>query len=299
MFSSVLLSTVLCIAQYAYWTQRGYYPDTPHKENQDTFGITPKFGGEEQGAMLAVYDGHGTEGHACAEFAQKKLPVAIAKYLRQARVLKYKNYLERNNIKSPAFDPAKWPLLSIEEYQSCCRKGFHECNRAMHKAESVSLWFGGEVRMHRIKTRTLNKYVCICSQCEDRLSGTTAATVHFHGDLMTVCNVGDSRVVLGHRETPTADEEEEKEEIDAEPKQKPSSRGLLLPIPLSRDQTPYRQDERERVKKQGASIMSIDQMENQEQMHEDWGDFVCKLFACEFFEASNRFCNVSNSVAVL
>jgi len=114
---------------------------------------------------------------------------------------------------------------------------------------------------------------------------------------MTVCNVGDSRVVLGHRETPRADEEE-KEEIDAEPKQKHGSRGRLLPIPLSRDQTPYRKDERERVKQEGACIMSIDQMETQEDMHEDWGDFVCKFLVCEGSVASIYVCNISHSAVV-
>jgi len=126
------------ISQYAYWTQRGYYPDAPHKENQDSYGITPKFAGEEQGALFAIYDGHGTQGDAAAAFAQKKLPAAIAKYLRQARVLKYKEYLKKNNINKPAFDPAQWPLLTEEEYQVCCRKAFLECNKAMHKTETVS-----------------------------------------------------------------------------------------------------------------------------------------------------------------
>jgi serine/threonine protein phosphatase PrpC len=53
-----------------------------------------------------------------------------------------------------------------------------------------------------------------------------------------------------------------------------SKEGSLLAIPLSRDQTPYRKDERERVKRAGAAIMSIDQMEGREEMHENWGDCV-------------------------
>jgi hypothetical protein len=80
-------------------------------------------------------------------------------------------------------------------------------------------------------------------------------------------------------------QEEEKEEIGqdnnvemAKSKQPMSKSfptdGKLLAIPLSRDQTPYRKDERERVKKLGAAIMSIDQMEGHEEMHENWGDMV-------------------------
>jgi serine/threonine protein phosphatase PrpC len=69
---------------------------------------------------------------------------------------------------------------------------------------------------------------------------------------MTVCNVGDSRALLGHK----------------------LENGSILPIPLTRDQTPYRRDERERVKKEGAEIKSIDQLKGREPMHDDWGDMV-------------------------
>jgi len=97
--------------------------------------------------------------------------------------------------------------------------------------------------------------------------------------MLTVCNVGDSRVVLGHRVSPdvTLEEskEEEKEEIgEEESKHERYDGARLLAIPLSRDHTPYRKDERERVKKCGGQVMSVDQMEGTEDMHENWGDFV-------------------------
>lgn len=232
--------------EYAYWTQRGYYPDDPHKENQDEYSIDLGFAGEETGAMFAVYDGHGTGGHDCARFAKRKLPQAIAKHLRQARVKKYQTYLKENNVKAPAFEPKKWPYLAAEEYKACCRKGFLECNEAMHKSKEV----------------------------EDKLSGTTAITVSLHGNLLTVANVGDSRALLGHAVVEdTCNGGEEKTEIAADPAQTGEDERILA-IPLSRDQTPYRKDERERVKKKGAAVMSIDQMEGREEMHENWGDMV-------------------------
>jgi len=40
---------------------------------------------------------------------------------------------------------------------------------------------------------------------------------------------------------------------------------------LSIDQTPFRKDERERVKKRGAVVMTIDQIEGLEPIHENWG----------------------------
>ncbi|EEC48081.1 predicted protein, partial [Phaeodactylum tricornutum CCAP 1055/1] len=181
---------------YAHWTQRGYYPDDPHKENQDEFSITTSFAGEHSGAMLGVYDGHGKHGHDCASFVKKKLPSIVGKY---------------------------WPYLDAAEYKACCEKAFLECNDSLRNTDAV----------------------------DAKMSGTTAITAHFHGKLMTICNVGDSRAVLVFPEN-----------------------GKLLAIPLSRDQTPYRKDERERVKKLGAAVLSIDQMEGVEEIHENWGDMV-------------------------
>lgn len=118
---------------------------------------------------------------------------------------------------------------------------------------------------------------------EDKLSGTTAATVCFHGGRVTVCNVGDSRVILGHEVPSSVDsreekKEEEKCEIEAEHNNIDGHfsgmEGDILPIPLTRDQTPYRKDERERVIKLGAEIKSIDQLEGRDPMHDNWGDIV-------------------------
>jgi hypothetical protein len=103
---------------------------------------------------------------------------------------------------------------------------------------------------------------------------------------MTVCNLGDSRVVIGHqipekKQAGTEEtKEEEKCEIDAHgvPQDVTKSSaipGSIMAIPLTKDQTPYRKDERERVRKEGAEIKSIDQMvEGREDIHDNWGDEV-------------------------
>ena len=84
---------------------------------------------------------------------------------------------------------------------------------------------------------------------DDSLSGTTAVSCYFHGrrNRITICNVGDSRVVLG------------KAEKDAK-----TGRTSLRAMPLSRDQTPYRKDERARIKATGARVLSLDQLEGLE-----------------------------------
>lgn len=93
---------------------------------------------------------------------------------------------------------------------------------------------------------------------------------------MTVCNVGDSRVILGHRVTvhdPTDSREEEKCTIDEEAQIRPRDDHILA-IPLTRDQTPYRNDERDRIRLAGGEIRSIDQKDGHVPTHENWGDMV-------------------------
>jgi hypothetical protein len=125
---------------YAYWTQRGYYPDDPFKNNQDDLVVCSPFAGEHMGAMFAVFDGHGKNGHDCSAYAKKHLPRLLEKYIRQARVKKYENkLLEEGKLKSTKlFDPSKWPHLSPDEYKACCQKAFLNCNKEMQESTTVS-----------------------------------------------------------------------------------------------------------------------------------------------------------------
>ena len=103
---------------------------------------------------------------------------------------------------------------------------------------------------------------------------------------MTVSNVGDSRIILGHRVPFTTgsksiqeeEKEEEKvpeeEEYDRPDTDNSKTDGELIAIPLTRDQTCYRRDERERIVSMGGKIQSIDQMEGIAAAHDEWGDFV-------------------------
>ena len=83
---------------------------------------------------------------------------------------------------------------------------------------------------------------------DDSMSGTTAITAFFKGTQFTVANIGDSRAVVGEKKGKR-----------------------VIAYSLSIDQTPYRQDERERVKACGAVVMSCDQLEGIVPYHENWG----------------------------
>merc|ERR550514_436052 len=80
------------------------------------------------------------------------------------------------------------------------------------------------------------------------MSGTTAITAYFNDAEVCVANIGDSRAVVGERKGKR-----------------------VIAYSLSIDQTPYRQDERERVKALGAVVMSCDQLEGIVPYHENWG----------------------------
>ena len=83
---------------------------------------------------------------------------------------------------------------------------------------------------------------------DDSMSGTTAIAVYFSNTEITVANIGDSRAIVGERKGKR-----------------------IIAYSLSIDQTPYRADERERVKAAGAVVMSCDQLEGIVPFHENWG----------------------------
>jgi len=80
----------------------------------------------------------------------------------------------------------------------------------------------------------VHKQVAASPTIDTRLSGTTCVSVWMHGDQLRIANLGDSRAVMG------------RQGID----------GLLHAVDLTQDQTPFRLDERQRVKAQGARVMT-------------------------------------------
>lgn len=95
-----------------------------------------------------------------------------------------------------------------------------------------------------VKTNRLLKQ----SSVDDSLSGTTAVSILLQGDNLYIGNVGDSRAIIAS-------------DVD----------GSLRYSALSSDQTPFRKDERERLKLKGASIFTMDQINGHEPIHENWG----------------------------
>ncbi|KAK7363660.1 hypothetical protein VNO77_05810 [Canavalia gladiata] len=61
------------ILEYTFLTQRGYYPDSPDKENQDSFCICTQIQGNPSVHFFGVYDGHGQFGSQCSNFVKNRL----------------------------------------------------------------------------------------------------------------------------------------------------------------------------------------------------------------------------------
>lgn len=61
------------VLEYSFLTQRGYYPDSPDKENQDTFCIRTQVQGNPNIHFFGVYDGHGQCGSQCSNFVRDRL----------------------------------------------------------------------------------------------------------------------------------------------------------------------------------------------------------------------------------
>ena len=109
-------------------------------------------------------------------------------------------------------------------------------------------------RAYRDAFLRTDRMVDASPKVDDHMSGTTAVVVLIEGDMLHIANVGDSRVIIGQRKD-----------------------GKLLAFPLSIDQTPYRQDEYNRVRMTGARIMSGDQMDEIRDWHDSWAEDMEEL----------------------
>ncbi|CAL5415005.1 unnamed protein product [Camellia sinensis] len=161
--------------EYSALTQRGYYPDAPDKENQDSFCIKKNIQGNPNVHFFGVFDGHGHFGTECSNFVKNRL------------------------IEILSGDPA---LLDdpVKAYNSA----FLSTNEELHN-----------------------------SDIDDSLT-----------------NVGDSRAVIASKDG-----------------------NQVISKDLSHDQTPFREDECERVKLCGARVLTVDQVEgNSDPSIQTWGD---------------------------
>lgn len=92
--------------RYAWVSQRGFYPDEPDKDNQDSHVEVENFCSDihEDMHLFGVFDGHGKTGHKCAWYARDKLPGELASFLKARR--------RRPAAALPAAEPAHPPAAA-------------------------------------------------------------------------------------------------------------------------------------------------------------------------------------------
>eukprot|EP00981_Chlorochromonas_danica_P004506 scaffold911_cov162-Ochromonas_danica.AAC.9 len=185
------------VLQYCYVSQRGYYPTSLGKANQDSYLVCESVLGDSSCNFFGIFDGHGEFGDLCSHYAAE--------------------------------------FLCDNLVNEISALGGLDCLDGPKMTDIVS-------KAHLVTNLGMEK-----SSIDDSLSGTTSITILQKGDKLIVSNVGDSRAIIAS----------EKE-------------GKLQFSPLSSDQTPYRKDERERLKKSGATIMTMDQIEGNEPIHENY-----------------------------
>ena len=171
---------------YCYASQRGYYPSSLNKANQDSYLICERVLNDNSCNIFGVFDGHGETGDYCSHFAADQFSNIFA-----------------TELKATKTDPS---AINDDKMKEIYSKAFISTNTALHKNREI----------------------------DDSLSGTTGVTILVKGDKLFVANVGDSRAIIAS-------------EVD----------GKLKYSALSSDQTPYRKDERERIKKLVSSNDSV------------------------------------------
>ncbi len=99
--------------------------------------------------------------------------------------------------------------------------------RELSANEGVSAWESSKMETIYTNAFVNTNKAMHKANFDDSLSGTTAITIFVKGDTLYVGNVGDSRAIIARE----------------------NDEGKLRSHPLSVDQTPFRKDERERLKK--------------------------------------------------
>jgi cGMP-dependent protein kinase 2 len=193
---------------------------------------------------MGVLDGHGETGAECAQFARAKVcdcfcSFSIILSFFSPLINSYNNLL--STYISTLFSSVKLPLILSGD-----SKLRTDPAQAMHSALVAT-----NDQLHK-------------APIDDTLSGTTACLALLQGRDLYVANVGDSRAVIAQKpkkKPNTATAVTEAGDADNIPAATKDTTSNLIALELTTDQTPFREDECDRVQRAGARVMTLDQME--------------------------------------
>uniref|UniRef100_A0A7S2SXC6 protein-serine/threonine phosphatase n=1 Tax=Chloropicon primus TaxID=1764295 RepID=A0A7S2SXC6_9CHLO len=65
----------------AYASRRGYYPNNARWKNQDSYCLIHNYCGQEERVLMGVFDGHGSSGAGCSQFAGREISSRLERHL--------------------------------------------------------------------------------------------------------------------------------------------------------------------------------------------------------------------------
>jgi serine/threonine protein phosphatase PrpC len=223
------LTRVCVVKSYAGICEQGYQPHTPGKPNQDSIVMVEHPASDS--LMLAVFDGHGDDGHLVSQHFRDIVPAAVF------GSAKFNTWLPvADNIAPPGAPGSPPPPASPPARTSVAKPvGALVPRRDVAGALREAL-------------AAAEKTLLADPGVDCSLSGSTGCVVVISGPYMTVANIGDSRCILVRTAAAAADEEEG---VDAAP-------GLQLTAhSVSVDHKPTLPSETRRILLTGGRVHSI------------------------------------------
>lgn len=213
--------------RYACLSVKGRDPEDASKPNQDSFGVTENF--LNNSLFFGVYDGHGAFGKECSQLAQQRLPRLIQEQIIQ------QDY---------RYNPQQQQQSQTQLLHASLYKAHIAYNEELHATETIDDAYSG--------TTSISLFMELI-RSPDNHNATNACRI-------TVCNVGDSRAILGttcNCILTRANDDDDDHDHDNNNHATTNTASLLQTVSLSIDQTPKRSDEAARCKKAGARILSF------------------------------------------
>jgi hypothetical protein len=222
--------------RYAFVSQRGLYPDSPDKPNQDALAVHPHFAGDPEQLFVGVFDGHGEAGTACAQFARDRVPEAVAR--------------------SPQFAPGGQPALAFHSATVTVNQQLHRSahDDTMSGTTCVALLLRGR----QLWCANVGDSRAVLAERRPAPPGRTGVVVGGNGD--GGGGASSPAASPGYWATSSGNSAGNAGSAAAGNGGGVSG-GVFVADDLSLDQTPYRRDECERVKMAGARVLTLDQIE--------------------------------------
>lgn len=226
------------IKSYAGICEQGYSPSQPDKPCQDAIVMSEH--PESDSVMLAVFDGHGEDGHLVATAFKERLPDLVFNHP------KFNTFLSiADNIAQPSGDVNDAEGTADKADKQNFKSGaLPACGPPISGRRDVAGAIKACLQM-------IEKQVLADPNVDCSLSGSTGCVVVVSGDHVTIANVGDSRAVLVRAvQVPPVDADQ--------PVQASSASSIrLLPAPLTIDHKPTMSSETRRILLAGGRVHAI------------------------------------------